>query len=144
MSDIDIPNYQLPDYDLPYVRLGQGTSGAGQGTGGAGGLGVMYVIVLGNTTRPLLFLMGATGLSPVVTLSKNGGTFAAAAGAVSEIGNNWYAVAPSAADANAIGPLIVIANAAGATATTSLIQVAAADPFAPSGGGGQVINAGGF
>lgn len=138
MSDIDIPNYQLPDYDLPYVRLGQGTSGTGQGTG------VMYVIVLGNTTRPLLFLMSAPNLFPVVTLSKNGGTFAAAAGAVSEIGNNWYAVAPSAADANVIGPLIVTANAAGATATTSLIQVAAADPFAPSGGGGQVFSAGRF
>lgn len=33
---------------------------------------------------------GKTGLTPTVTISKNGGAFAAPAGAVSEIANGFY------------------------------------------------------
>jgi hypothetical protein len=52
--------------------------------------------------------------SPTVTLSKNGGTFAAPAGLVSEIGNGFYKVAPNATDTNTIGILALYATAAGA------------------------------
>ena len=49
-----------------------------------------YLLKQSSTARPLLFLMidsgdhisPKTGLSPTVTLSKNGAAFAAAAGAV--------------------------------------------------------------
>lgn len=56
-------------------------------------------------------LLGAT---PTVTLSKNGGSFAAAAGAVAEIGNGWYKVVPNIADFNTLGPLLLHATAVGA------------------------------
>lgn len=41
---------------------------------------------------------GKTGVSPTVTLSKNGGAFASAAGSVSEVGAGWYALAGNASD----------------------------------------------
>jgi len=56
-------------------------------------------------------ITGATGLSPTVTLSKNGGSFASPSGAVTEIANGWYAVAGNASDTNTLGPLILHATA---------------------------------
>lgn len=75
-----------------------------------------------STSHPILFFMadtsdhitGLTGLTPTVTLSKNGGSFAAAEGAVSEVGNGWYALAGNATDRNTEGALIIHATAAGA------------------------------
>lgn len=55
-----------------------------------------------------------TGASPTVTLSKNGGAYAAAAGAVSEIGNGLYKVAPNSADSDTLGILALHATAADA------------------------------
>jgi len=78
-----------------------------------------YAIRQGNTVEALLFLMvssadhvtGKVGLVPgvslTVTLSKNGGAFAAPAGAVSELANGWYRVAANATDANTVGPLVL-------------------------------------
>lgn len=71
---------------------------------------------------PLVFLMissvdhisPALGLTPVVTLSKNGSAFSASAGAVQEIGNGWYKVVPNIADFSTIGPLLLHATAGGA------------------------------
>lgn len=75
-----------------------------------------------STSHPILFFMadtsdhitGLTGLTPTVTLSKNGGSFAAAEGAVSEVGNGWYALAGNATDRNTEGALIIHATATGA------------------------------
>jgi len=50
-------------------------------------------------------LSPATGKTPTVTLSKNGGAFASPAGAVSEISGGWYKVAGNATDTNTLGPL---------------------------------------
>ncbi len=77
-----------------------------------------YAVSQSNTTQPLAFLLvlssdhitGATGKSPVVTISKNGGAFASPAGAITEKGNGWYAVAANAADTNTLGPLILHAT----------------------------------
>jgi hypothetical protein len=74
----------------------------------------------GSTTYPITFFLtlasdhvtGAIGLSPAVTLSKNGGAFAAAAGAVSELGNGWYALAGNATDRDTLGELALHASAA--------------------------------
>lgn len=86
---------------------------------------------------PLTFLMvdnadhitGKTGLSPSVTIRKNGGVFAAPAGAVSEIGNGWYEVAGNASDSNTYGPLLLHAEAAGADPTESKFCVVAFNPY---------------
>lgn len=81
-----------------------------------------YSVAQNNTTEPLLFLLVSssdhisplTGATPTVTLSKNGGAFAAPVGAVSEVGSGWYAVAANALDANTLGPLVLHATATGA------------------------------
>ncbi len=57
-------------------------------------------------------ITGATGKTPTVTISKNGGVFAAPAGAISELSGGWYVVAPNATDSNTLGPLILHATAA--------------------------------
>jgi len=75
-----------------------------------------------STSHPILFFMadtsdhitGLTGLTPTVTLSKNGGSFAAAEGAVSEVGNGWYALAGDADDRDTLGTLILHATATSA------------------------------
>ena len=66
----------------------------------------------------------ATGLSPTVTLSKNGAAFAPAAGAVSEVGSGWYQTAGNSQDTSTIGPLLLHAVAATANPTdTSYVVI---------------------
>src|SRR6185369_4823511 len=92
---------------------------------------------LSTTARPITFLMvdssdhltGKTGLSPIVTLSKNGGSFGAAAGAVTEVGNGWYALAGNATDRNTLGDLVIHATAATADDTDDRYEIVAFDPF---------------
>jgi len=73
---------------------------------------------------------GVTGLgtAPVVTLSKNGGAFAAAAGTVSEIGSGWYALAGNTTDSNTLGPLLLHAVGTGADPADVKFHVTAIDP----------------
>lgn len=79
-------------------------------------------LLLGSAVEPLLFMMidsvdhisGKTGLAPTVVISKNGGAFAAPVGAISEVGNGLYKIAPNATDTNTLGPLWIHATAAGA------------------------------
>ena len=90
-----------------------------------------------DTTYPLFFLMvdstdhvtGKTGLTPTVTLSKNGGAFASASGSVSEVGNGLYKVAGNATDSNTVGELWVHATATGADPTDTSYTIVAYDPF---------------
>ena len=74
-------------------------------------------------------ISGATGLTPTVTLSKNGGAFAAAAGAVTEVGNGWYSLAGNATDRNTLGELLLHASASGADPTECLTVIVPWDPF---------------
>lgn len=55
-----------------------------------------------------------TGLTPVVTISKNGAAFAAPLGAISEVANGWYKIAGNATDSNTVGSLLIHATASGA------------------------------
>src|SRR6185312_15135778 len=79
-----------------------------------------YPIKQSSTQAPLLFFMtlssdhitGATGLSPTVTISKAGGSFASPSGTVSEIANGWYKVAGNATDTGTLGPIALHATAA--------------------------------
>ena len=68
------------------------------------------VVSAADSVTPVLGLVA--GLDLFVTISKNGGAFAAPAGTVSEVGEGWYAIAPNAVDANTAGPLVL--NAVGA------------------------------
>lgn len=95
-----------------------------------------YAIAQDQTSEPLLFLMvdsadhisAKTGLSPTVTISKNGASFATPAGAVSEIGNGWYKVAGNASDADTLGPLLLHATASGADPTDDQFDVVDYNP----------------
>lgn len=97
-----------------------------------------YQVIQSTTTYPLVFFMtdatdgrsGKTGLSPTVTLSKNGGSFASPSGAVSEIGSGWYKVAGNATDQNTLGPLILHATGTGADATEAVYEVVTGDAYA--------------
>jgi len=75
-----------------------------------------------STSYPITFLMvdsadhitGKTGLTPTVTISKNGAGFGSPAGAVTEIGSGWYALAGNATDRGTLGDLLIHATATGA------------------------------
>ena len=90
-----------------------------------------------STTYPLFFLMvdstdhvtGKTGLSPTVTISKNGGSFASPSGAVSEVGNGLYKIAGNATDSNTVGELWIHATGTGADPTDTAYTVVPYDPF---------------
>jgi hypothetical protein len=95
-----------------------------------------YEVQQSTSTYPLAFLMvlatdhitGATGLSPTVAVSKNGGSFAAPSGAVTEIGSGWYKVAGNATDSGTLGPLLLHASAAVADPSDSMFVVVAYNP----------------
>lgn len=95
-----------------------------------------YQIANSSTAFPLIFLMvdsadhitGKTGLTPTVTISKNGASFASPAGSVSEIGNGLYKVAGNATDSNTNGPLYLHAESAGADPTDVMYFVVAYNP----------------
>lgn len=98
-----------------------------------------------STSYPIAFLMvltsdhltGATGVLPVVTLSKNGAAFGAAAGAVTEIGSGWYALAGNATDRNTLGDLCIHVAETGTAAladdTDDKYAIVPYDPFSPNG-----------
>ena len=90
----------------------------------------MTIEIQQSTTQSvLLFMMvlssdhvsPATGLSPTVTLSKNGAAFASPSGAVTEIANGWYKVAGNATDTNTLGPLALHASVATADNTDLVV-----------------------
>lgn len=91
----------------------------------------------GSTAYPILLFLadsldgktGKTGLTPAVQLSKNAGAFAAAAGAVSEIGSGWYALTGDADDRDTLGELAVRATAAGADPFNAKYLIVPFDPF---------------
>src|SRR5579859_3817196 len=97
----------------------------------------MYPIQQGNTSQALLFLLvlasdhvsPALGVDPSVWISQNGQAFATAQGAVSEVGEGWYAVAPDALDAQQLGPLLLHAEATGCDDQDAVFPVVAYDPL---------------
>lgn len=69
-------------------------------------------------------------MSPTVTISKNGGSFASPSGTVSEVGNGVYKVAGNATDSNTLGPLWLHATATGADPCDDVFPVVGYDPQA--------------
>lgn len=94
-----------------------------------------YEIKQSSTAYPLVFLMvdssdhitAKTGLSPTVTLSKAGASFASPSGSVSEIGSGWYKVAGNATDSGTLGPLVLHATGTGADPVDVIYRVVAHD-----------------
>ena len=94
-------------------------------------------LILNGDTRPILFFMAQssdhvsalTGATPAVTISRNGGVFAAPAGTVTEVGNGWYKLTPAEGDATTNGALLLHATATGGDPTDVKAQVVAFDPY---------------
>lgn len=74
-------------------------------------------------------IAGAVSLTVTVTLSKDGGGFAGAAGAVTEIANGWYSLAGNVTDRNTLGELAIHATATGADPTDEKYEIVNYDPF---------------
>ena len=93
---------------------------------------------LSSTSYPINFFMvlasdhvtPATGLTPVVTLSKNGAAFGAASGAVTEISSGWYSLAGDATDRGTLGELLIHAAVATADNTDLKVLIVTNDVFA--------------
>ena len=90
-----------------------------------------------STSYPILFLMvdstdhvtGKAGLTPTVTISKNGAAFAAPSGAITELSSGWYAIAGNATDRNTLGELLIHATGTGADPLDDRYLVVPFDPF---------------
>lgn len=80
---------------------------------------------------PFVMLNAGTptaGLTVTVTISKNGGAFASAGGAVAELSNGWYKYTPTTTDTNTLGTLAIRAIASGASATNITAEIVNYDP----------------
>lgn len=90
-----------------------------------------------STTHPIPFLMvsstdsktGLTGLSPIINVSKDGGSFGLASGSVSELSFGWYSWAGNAFDRNTLGELAIHASGAGADITDEKYVIVPWNPF---------------
>lgn len=90
-----------------------------------------------STAYPILFLMvdstdhvtGKTGLTPTVTISKNGAAFGSPSGAVTELSSGWYALAGNATDRNTIGEFLIHATGTGADPLDDRYLIVSFDPF---------------
>lgn len=94
-------------------------------------------LILNGDTRPIPFFIassgdhvtGLTGAAPAVTISKNGGAFAAPSGTVGEIGDGWYSFTPAGTDTGTDGMLILHAAATGGDPTDLKSQIVAFSPY---------------
>jgi hypothetical protein len=110
-----------------------------------------YLMKKDSAVRPLVFILidstdhisPKTGLSPLpeVQISKNGGAFAAPAGAVTELAYGWYKVAPDAGDSDTLGSLVLHASATGADPSDTFYEVVAFDPDDSAGLGLSRVDA---
>ena len=90
-----------------------------------------------STSHPLSFLMvsssdhltGVTGITPTVTISKDGGAFAAPSGAVTELANGWYSLAGNATDRNTLGAFLLHATGTGCDPMDRDYTIVGYDPF---------------
>lgn len=92
---------------------------------------------LNSTSYHVPFLMidsadhitGKTGLTPVVSLSKNCAAFVSASGAVTEIASGWYKLAGHGSDRDTLGALAIAARASGADPFDEKYVIVPWDPF---------------
>lgn len=72
-----------------------------------------------------------TGITPAVTISKNGGAFVSPSGAISEIGSGWYQISGNSTDRNTYGDFLVHATGTGADPVDDRYMIVGYDPFDP-------------
>lgn len=96
----------------------------------------MNLLQQNGTARPIVVLLttldhvsGATGQTPTVTRSKNGGSFGAWAGTAAELAHGWYALTPAGGDVDTLGELAIHVSAAGADPADVKYTVVAFDPY---------------
>jgi hypothetical protein len=97
-----------------------------------------YPVQTATTAQPIVFgpmvsstdhLAAVTGITPTVTISKAGGSFASPAGAITEVGNGFYKIAGNATDNATVGPLVVHATGTGADPFDDVFTVVAYNPL---------------
>lgn len=101
----------------------------------------MHKRQLSSTDKPIPFLMvnsadgktGAVGLSPVVTLQKNGMPPTPAKGAVTPGAKGVYWLQPHADDRDTLGSFVLHAEAVGADDTDEFGEIVEYNPFASPG-----------
>lgn len=80
-----------------------------------------YTTNFDSPVTPIIFYLvsstdhisAATGKSPIVTISKNGGSWTTPSGGINEIGNGWYQVSGNVYDYSALGVLLLHASGTG-------------------------------
>ena len=90
-----------------------------------------------TTENPIPFFMadssdhltGVEGLSPIVTISKNGNQFDSAIGSIIEIGKGWYALEGNIDDRDALGSYLIHAEANNADKFDIDYEIVFYDPF---------------
>lgn len=111
------------------------TAVATKGSSGSSGVKFKQGTAAGAKTTWLFHLClaadgtDATGLVPVVTISKAGAAFGAAGGVVSEIAGGWYKIAFTATDLAVLGLLAIKVAVATADTLQEVAQVQAQDPY---------------
>jgi len=83
----------------------------------------MALLIPQSTSFNRPIYLGATGLSPTVLISQNGGSFNLLSGSFSEISNGWYLMALNSTDTSTLGSLAYYLNAGSGIPDTWLDQV---------------------
>lgn len=84
-----------------------------------GGTPVIVFLLVSNSDSKT----AVTGVTPTVTLSKAGGSFAAATNPASEISSGFYKITLTAGETGTLGALAILATATGADAWRDIHQV---------------------
>jgi hypothetical protein len=69
-----------------------------------------------------------TGATCTILICTEGGSFTAATGTTTEVGNGWYSYASSTIEANVLGALLLHATASGADPSDKEVQIVAFNP----------------
>lgn len=92
-----------------------------------------------SQARTIMLFLGATGLGPSVTISKNGGSFASSVNTITEVANGWYSLLLDAGETDTVGMLAIHTSAG--TPSDFLFQVGAIVGADVVGWRGQVPDA---
>lgn len=92
---------------------------------------------LSSTTKHMTFdlvlsidhITPATGKTPTVVISKNGASYGAPSGAVTEVGNGTYKLAANASDRDTLGDFNVYVTATGCDPYREKYSIVAFDPY---------------
>lgn len=119
-----------------YFLLRTPTSGTATASTGVRYFGGYMMRQQSTTVKPIvfpMFLAGsstlATGVTCSVSISKNGGAFGAASGAVTELSGGWYSWAGNATDRNTLGELAIDISATGCDNMLLSCLIVGFDPF---------------